>query len=309
MKVFVAGATGVLGRATVPRLLAAGHEVRGHARSPEKAAQLRAQGAEPVEVDLFDPASVRRALEGCQGAIHMATHIPTLSKMALLRSWRENDRLRAEATPILAAAARDAGCEVLVKEGVCFAYADGGDRWLDEDAPLDAGSVMRSGLVAEEATLAFGDEAAGRRGVALRFGLFYSHDSGSMHDYLRLAKLGQAPMVGPPDAYQPSIHLDDAAAAVVAALGAPTGVYNVADDPITKGEWTEAFREAFGIVRRLRATPKLALTAGRRTAAPLAASRRVSSQRFRDATGWAPEHPDARVGLKAVAAAMQGEEG
>jgi nucleoside-diphosphate-sugar epimerase len=306
MKVFVAGATGVLGRATVPRLVAAGHQVRGHARSPEKAAQLRAQGAEPVEVDLFDPASVRRALEGCQGAIHMATHIPSVSRMVRPKSWEENDRLRAQGTPILAAAAVDAGCEVLVKEGVCFGYADGGDRWLDEDAPLEAGTVLQSGAIAEQATLGFADEAAGRRGVALRFGLFYSHDATSIHDYLRLAKLGQAPMVGPSDAFQPSIHVDDAAAAVVAALHAPTGAYNVADDPITKGEWAEAFRDAFGIRRRLRSTPKLALKAGGKTAAPLAASRRVSSQRFREATGWSPAYPDARVGLKAVAAALGG---
>ena len=80
MKVFVAGATGVLGRATVPRLVAAGHEVRGAARSPEKADQLRAQGAEPVTVDLFDPASVRAAVDGCQGVVHMATNIPPLTK-------------------------------------------------------------------------------------------------------------------------------------------------------------------------------------------------------------------------------------
>jgi nucleoside-diphosphate-sugar epimerase len=303
MKVFVAGATGVLGRTTVPQLIAAGHEVRGHARSAEKAAQLRAQGAEPVEVDLFDPASVRAAVEGCNGVIHMATHIPAMTKMALAKSWQENDRLRAEGTPILAAAAIDAGCEVLVKEGVCFAYADGGDRWLDEDAPLDTGMQMQSGLIAEQATIGFGDAAAGRRGVALRFGLFYSHDAGSMHDYLRMAKLGQAPMVGPADAYQPSIHVDDAGAAIVAALGAPTGIYNVADEPITKGEWTEAFRDAFGIARTLRSMPKLVMKAGK--AGPLAMSRRVSSQRFRDATGWEPTYPDARIGLKAVAAAMR----
>ncbi len=304
MKVFIAGATGVLGRATVPRLLAAGHEVRGHARSPEKAAQLRAQGAEPVEVDLFDPASMRAAVDGCDAVVHMATHIPTMTKMARMSSWAENDRLRRDGTPILAAAAIDAGAQVFVKEGVCFSYLDGGDRWLDEDAPIDAGEVMQSGLIAEQAAVDFGDEATGRRGVALRFGLFYSHDGRSTEEYLRLAKVGQAPMVGPADAYQPSIHVDDAGAAVVAALHAPTGIYNVADEPITKGEWTAAFRQEFGL-RKLRATPKLMLKVGASKVGPLAASRRVSSQRFRDATGWAPQYADATVGLKAVAAAYK----
>lgn len=305
MKVFVAGATGVLGRATVPRLVAAGHEVRAHARTPEKAARLRGQGAEPVEVDLFDPASLRRAFEGCDAVVHMATHIPPMTKMARASAWAENDRLREEGTPLMVAAAVEAGTTAFVKEGVCFGYADGGDRWLDEDSPLDAGPQMRSGLVAEQAAVGFGDEAAGRRGVALRFGLFYSHDATSLDDHLRLAKLGQSPMVGPADAYQPSIHVDDAGAAVVAALSAPTGIYNVADEPVTKGEWTAAFRDAFGLSRRLRATPKLVLKVASSKAGPLAASRRVSSQRFRDATGWAPEHPDATVGLKAVAAAWR----
>jgi nucleoside-diphosphate-sugar epimerase len=305
MKVFVAGATGVLGRSAVPRLIAAGHEVRGVARTPEKAAQLRDQGAEPVTVDLFDPAAVRAAVDGCEGVVHMATHIPSMTKMALSSAWEENDRLRAEGTPLLVAAAIDAGATVFVKEGVCFSYLDGGDRWLDEDAPVDAGLQMRSGMVAEEATVGFGDEAAGRRGVALRFGLFYSHDASTTADYLRLAKVGQAPMVGPAEAYQPSIHVDDAGAAIVAALHAPTGIYNVADEPITKGEWTAAFRDAFGIKRKLRPTPKLVMKVGGEKTAPLAASRRVTSQRFRDATGWAPAHPDAAIGLKSVAEAWK----
>ena len=109
MKVFVAGATGVLGRATVPRLVAAGHEVRGAARSPEKADQLRAQGAEPVTVDLFDPASVRAAVDGCQGVVHMATNIPPLTKGWKGDAWATNDRLRREGTRVLADACRDAG--------------------------------------------------------------------------------------------------------------------------------------------------------------------------------------------------------
>lgn len=310
MKVFVAGATGVLGRATVPQLIAAGHEVRGHARSPEKAAQLRAQGAEPVEVDLFDPASLRAALEGCDAVVHMATHIPAMTKMALPGAWAENDRLRAEGTPLMVAAAIDAGARVFVKEVVCFSYADAGDRWIDEDSPIDSvpGDAMWAGLQSEQSALAFASEADGRTAAVLRFGLFYSHDAASLPEYLRMAKLGQAPMVGPAEAYQPSIHVDDAGSAIVAALSAPTGIYNVADEPITKGEWTAAFRESFGL-RKLRTAPKVLLKVAAKKAGPLAASRRISSQRFRDATGWSPRHPDAVVGLKAVAAAWSERNG
>ena len=305
MKVFVAGATGVLGRAAVPRLVAAGHRVRGVARTPEKAAQLSDQGAEPVEVDLFDPASVRAAVDSCEGVVHMATHIPRLQKGWRKSAWEENDRLRREGTPIMVAAALDAGARVFVKESVCFSYADGGATWLDEDAALAPGLLMQSTLVGEDAALGFADEAAGRRGVVLRFGLFYSHDGVSLDEYLRVAKLGQAPAVGAPEAYQPSIHVDDAGAAIVAALDAPTGTYNVADEPITKGEWNAAFADAFGLKRKVRATPKLVMKAGKAMVGPLAASRRVSSARFRDVTGWAPAYPDATVGLKSVAAAWK----
>jgi len=303
MKVFVAGATGVLGRASVPRLIAAGHQVRGAARSPEKAEQLRAQGAEPVTVDLFDPSSVRAAVEGCQGAVHMATHIPPITKGWKSGAWATNDRLRREGTRVLADACREAGVEVLVKETVSFFYADGGDQWIDEDWPIERQAFSDASLAAEDATLAFTGD--GPRGVVLRFGLFYSHDARAIEEYLKLAKTGFGPMVGPADGYRASIHVDDAASAVVAALDAPAGAYNVADEPITNAEWNAAFAAAFGF-KKLRATPRPAMKLGGSKLSVLGASRRIDSGRFRAATGWTPAYPDARVGLPAVAAAHRG---
>jgi nucleoside-diphosphate-sugar epimerase len=301
MKVFVAGATGVLGRASIPRLVAAGHEVRGVARSPEKAEQLRAQGAEPVTVDLFDPASVRAAVDGCQGVIHMATNIPPITKAWKSRAWATNDRLRREGTQVIAHAARDAGVEVLVKETVAFFYEDGGDEWIGEDWPVERQPFSDASLDAEDIALAFTGD--GRRGVVLRFGLFYSHDARSLDESLKAAKTGFGPMIGSPDGWRASIHVDDAASAVVAALDAPAGVYNVADEPITNAEWNAAFAAAFGF-KKLRATPKVAMKAGGRKMSVLGASRRIDSSRFRHATGWSPQHPDAKVGLKAVAEAF-----
>lgn len=300
MKVFVAGATGVLGRATVPRLVAAGHEVRGVARTPEKAEQLRTQGAEPVTVDLFDPASVRTAIDGCQGVVHMATSIPPLQKAWKGTAWATNDRLRREGTPILADACRGAGVEVLVKETVSFFYRDGGDQRIDEDWPVDRQPFSAASLDGEDATLAFTGD--GRRGVVLRFGLFYSDDARALEESLKVAKLGFGPMVGPAEGYRASIHVDDAATAVVAALGAPAGAYNVADDPITNGEWNAAFASAFGF-KKLRPTPRIVMKLGGKKLSVLGASRRIDSRRFREATGWEPAYPDAKVGLRAVAAA------
>ncbi len=302
MKVFIAGATGVLGRATVPRLVAAGHQVLGVARTQGKGAQLRAQGAEPLTVDLFDREQVREAVAGCEAVVHMATSIPRLTKALGANAWAENDRLRREGTRILVDAAVDAGVQVFVKETVCFFYPDRGAEWIDEDVPVVRSAFAAASLDAEGAVTRFTGE--GRRGVVLRFGLFYSADARSTEESLKVTRLGLGPMVGPADAYQPSIHVDDAAAAVVVALDAPAGTYNVADEPVTKSEWNAAFAKAFG-TRGLRPTPKLALRLGGKKLGVLGASRRVSSERFRQATGWEPMFRDATVGLPHVAAQHQ----
>jgi nucleoside-diphosphate-sugar epimerase len=240
--------------------------------------------------------------------VHTATHIPPVSTAWRAKAWAENDRLRREGTAILAAAAADAGASRLVKESVCFFYVPQGDAWIDEDAPLDEQPFSSATLDAERTAVAFGRDGD-RVGVALRFGLFYSHDARALGESMTLAKRGMGPMIGRPEAFQPSIHVDDAATAIVSALDAPDGVYNVADEPITKGEWNAAFAEAFELGRSLRPTPKAAIAAGGKKMAVLAGSRRVSSARFRDATGWSPAHPDARIGLKAVAEAWRARAG
>lgn len=303
MKIFLAGGTGVLGRATVPRLVAAGHQVVAVARSEAKAEQLRQQGAVPVTLDLFDPAAVRSGLEGCQAAVHMATSIPPLKQGWKTSAWASNDRLRREGTRILADAARDAGVEVLVKEGVSFFYGVGGDERIDEDWPIDRQPFSAASLDAEDTALAY--SGGDRRGVALRFGLFYSADSRALDEGLQMARLRQGPMIGLASSWRASIHVDDAATAVVAALDAPPGVYNVADEPITNREWNAAFTAAFGM-RRSYSTPRLVMWAGGRKLSVLGGSRRIDSSRFRSATGWEPVFADATVGLPAVAAAHRG---
>lgn len=305
MNVFVAGATGVLGRAAVPALIAAGHQVRGIARSPEKASQLAAQGAEPVErVDLFDPSSVRPAVAGADAVVHMATNIPPMLQAWRRKAWAANDRLRAEATPILVDAAREVRVQRFVKESVAVFYRPKGDEWIDEDGTIASTRFGTATLAAEQAALSFSD-GAGRAGVVLRFGIFYGGGDRWLREGLVTARFGVGPMIGAPDSYQPSINVADAADAVVAALDAPSGIYNVADDPVTKSEWNAAFFEAFGIDRRHRRIPAPLLRAGGEAADVLARSRRISSRRFRAATGWSPRFPDAPAGLRSEAASLR----
>jgi nucleoside-diphosphate-sugar epimerase len=141
-------------------------------------------------------------------------------------------------------------------------------------------------------------------GVVLRFGMFYGHDAMHTKTQIRTAKTGFSPFLGPDEAYQAMIHLDDAGSAVVAALGSPSGAWNITDDePLTRAQATAALTEALG-KRRLRKAPSLLLKSGGATFASLTRSQRVSNKRFKDATGWAPRYANAREGLPAVVQLM-----
>ena len=241
----VTGGTGVLGRAAVPRLLAAGHDVVVATRSNASAAVAAAMGARPRRADLFDAAAVRAAVDGCDAIAHLATNVPPMRLMRKPDAWATHNRLRADATHHLLAAARDAGINRVVKESITFTYPDCGDRWIDEETPIEGvPSLLEPTIVGDRLVLDF--VAEGREGVLLRFGFFYSAATRSTDEYLQVARLRMSPMPGPPDAYVSSIHVDDAAAAVVLAFDAPPGVYNIVDDePLTRRDYADAFAAAF----------------------------------------------------------------
>jgi nucleoside-diphosphate-sugar epimerase len=301
MRVFVAGATGVLGRRVVPRLVAAGHDVRAVARSAARAAEVRAWGAEPVTVDLFDPVALGEAVRGSDAVVNLATHIPPLSRAARPSAWDENNRIRTEGATNLVDAALAAGARVYVQESLAFAYRDGGGAWLDEDAPRLAGPVAAPVNAAEASAGRFAEH--GGAAVVLRFGKFYAADASHTRRILDAARRGLSLDVGDPDGYFPAIHADDAAAAVVAALDAPSGTYNVVDDePLTRAEQDRALAAAVGRTR-LRRPPRMLERAGGSSSELLTSSQRVSNRRFREATGWAPAFPSVREGWAQVAGA------
>jgi nucleoside-diphosphate-sugar epimerase len=309
MRVFLTGGTGVIGTPAVPRLIAAGHEVRAVARGEDKAAQLRAAGAEPVAVDLFEAAAVKDAVAGAEAIVHIATNVPTMSKMARPKGWEMHNRLRTEATRNLVDAAEANGVSRIVKESVSFVYADGGDRWLDEESPL----MPELGLLEptiEGEYIALELAEAGGTAVVLRFGLFYGGAGNRATDeMLRLAKVRSSLLAGNPDAYMSSIHAEDAASAVVAALTVPSGVYNVVDDEsLTRRQVLEAFASAFR-KSRLHTTPgwMVKIAAGPASGA-LTNSQRVSNGRFRAAAGWAPQFPSVREGWAFEAARREQRE-
>ena len=303
MKVFVAGATGVLGRPTVKALVTAGHEVRGTARDTQKADLLRSLGAEPVELDLFNLDSARSALAGSDAVVNLATKIPPLTRIRWKGAWKENDRLRSHASRILADAAREAGVGAYISESITFIYADGGEGWLTEESPLDVSWIsLRSMLDAERATEAF--TRAGGRGLSLRFSAFYAPYAQSTLDTLRFARRRMFPVAGRGDNYFSSIHVDDAAAAIVAALPLPAGVYNVTDDePLRMREYAEAISEATGAPAARRVPVWLFKLIGGGPAQYLLRSQRVSNHRLKEATGWSPQYAGARDGWRQIAQA------
>jgi nucleoside-diphosphate-sugar epimerase len=306
MKVFLTGGTGVVGRSLVPVLVAAGHDVRAVCRREEAAVALRSVGAEPVRVDLFDAEAVAGAVVGSEAVLHLATNVPVLSKAARPKGWDMHNRLRTDATRNLVAAARAAGVQRFVKESITFVYADAGDVWIEEDSPL----ISDLGLLAptiEGEQLALDFAADGGSAAVLRFGLFYGGiGNRGTDDALKLAKLRRSSIAGSPEAYMSSIHCDDVASAVLAALGAETGIYNVTDDtPVRRGEYLKAFADAFGMKPPKPTPTRLMKIAGGPAAAALIASQRVSNRKFRAATGWAPRYPEVAIGWAAEAAAKK----
>jgi nucleoside-diphosphate-sugar epimerase len=274
--IIITGSTGVIGRRAVRAVLTAGHRVTGVTRSAGRHQRLSSLGARAVEADVFDEASLRSAFSGAAAVINVLTHVPSPDRMRDPAAWEENDRIRSEASAAIARAAQAAGVQRLVQESIAFVYDDGGEAWLDEDAPVAGGGLATSALSAERnARELFGGDT-----VVLRFGVFIGPDSESALATLQAARGGASIAPGPPRAYRPTVWLDDAAAAIAAAVDVPAGTYNVADtDPATNAEIDAALAAAAG-VEELRPPPP--------QAGPLARSLRVSNRRLREASGWAP---------------------
>jgi 2-alkyl-3-oxoalkanoate reductase len=297
MKAFVAGATGVLGRRAVALLVAAGHDVSALARSEARAGLVRALGARPVRVDVFDPDALRHAVAGHEAVYNLATHIPSIGRMAAPGTWAENDRIRVEASRNLVDAALSGGAQRYVQESITFLYRDGGDEWIDESSPIDPVANLRSATVAESNAARV--TASGATGVILRFAAFYGPDSGSTLDMIRLAKRRIALGAGP-NAYMSSITTDDAASAVVASLSAPAGVYNVGDDePVTRRQFFAVLAGALDVRPPFVAPAALGRLGGAK-ASVLTRSQRVSNGLFVETTGWKPACPSVRQGWPRV---------
>lgn len=307
MRVFLAGATGAIGRPLATRLLDAGHDVVGTTRSAGKVEGLRDSGVEPIVLDAFDADTLRRAIIAAhpEVVLHQLTALSAPFDPRRYGAWiAETNRLRRDVTPSLVAAAREAGARRVVAQDIAFITRPVGPPVLDETAPLytDApgplGEAVRSSAALEESVLG----ADGIEGVVLRYGYF--HGPGTSYapdgDVARQVRARRFPIVGSGAGVWSFVHVDDAAAATVLALdrGAP-GAYNVADDaPARTDEWLPAFARALGARPPLRVPAVLARVAAGSVAVHYATAQRgASNAKARRELGWEPAWPDWREGL------------
>ena len=290
MRIFFTGATGVIGTQTVPLLVGEGHDVTAVHITDDQATWLAEVGATPVAVDLFDAAAVAAAVDGMDVVIHMATAIPPQSKMPKRESWAMNDRLRTEATKNLVNGALAGGVGAFIQQSVAFAYADGATTWLDEDSPIEpVWDVMDTALFAESEVVRF--TAAGGRGIVLRLASLYGPGKAS-EEYAAAVADRKLPIVGGGANYVSHIHSHDVATAIVAALQAPAGTYNIADDqPVTKRVELDALARTLGAPPPRTAPRWIARLMVGGAANMLTVSHRVSNRRFKDVTGWEPRFP------------------
>ena len=231
MRVFLTGATGALGRRLVPQLIDRGHTVVGTVHSPHKAGLLRAQGGQPVVLDLLDAGAVLNVVRAIQpdAIVHQATALANVHDLRNAdRAFAATNELRTRGTDALLVAAEEVGVPRFVAQSYAgWPYARQGGPIKTEDDPLDPRppAKIRKTLAAirhlEHAVVEAG-------GLALRYGSFY----GSLGDGLLAAvRRRQLPLIGRAGGFWSFVHLDDAATATVLALerGDP-GVYNIVDD-------------------------------------------------------------------------------
>jgi len=271
----------------VPRLVACGHRVRALVRRPETANVATASGAELRRADVFDLASLRAGLEGCDVGINLATALPGPARGG--GDFALNDRVRREGTPIWIRACREAGVVRIVQQSIAMVNAGPGDAWTDEDTIFPPGGDDVAALaIAAAAAMEDAVRASDLDWVILRGALFYGAGTGFDDDWFARARAGKLRLPGDGEGWVSLVHIADMAAATAVALERwpARRTLIVADDHPVR------WRELLGYVAAIAGAA--APEPGGRLGMP---SFRVRNQRAREALSWAPLYPDYRAGL------------
>jgi len=312
MRILVAGATGAIGLELVPQLIAAGHSVVGTTRTAAKAGIIRRMGAEPAIADGLDAPAIRAAVMAAKPEI-IIDQMTDLADVTDLRhfdrAFATTNRLRTEGTDFLLAAARDAGVKRFIAQSFCgWTYGRGGDAIkteadaLDSDPPEELRRTLQAIQHLEDAVTG----SASPEGIVLRYGSFYGPDTGmlsrAMIDQLRRRRV---PLIGGGGGRWSFIHVEDAAAATLAAVerGKPGHIYNIVDDePAEVREWLPALATLLGARPPIRVPAWLGrLFAGEHLVSMMTEVRAGSNAKARHELGWRPAHPSWREGFAEIA--------
>jgi nucleoside-diphosphate-sugar epimerase len=308
MRVFVAGATGVIGRPLLRRLVAAGHDVTGMTRFEEKVTGLRAAGVEAVVCNAFDGDALTRAVVDSRPdvVVHLLTDMPkAIDPKRYAEQMAGNDLLRREGTRNLIAAARRAEARRLVAESISFAYAATGGAVKDEDESLylEAPEPFRATVEAvrdlEDQVLWAGDV----EGLVLRYGHLYGPGTVYAGDgqVAELVRRRRFPIVGDGEGVYSFLHVEDAAGVTVEALTrGKLGVYNVVDDePAPVRVWLPEYAKALGARRPRRVPPLVArIFGGSFLVDAMTEERGASNAKARAELAWEPRYPTWRTGFR-----------
>jgi nucleoside-diphosphate-sugar epimerase len=312
MRILVAGATGAIGLELVPQLIAAGHSVVGTTRTAAKAEIIRRMGAEPAIADGLDAPAIRAAVIAAKPdvVIDQMTDLAAVTDLRHFdRAFAATNRLRTQGTDFLLAAAREAGVKRFIAQSFCgWTYGRGGEAIkteadvLDPDPPEELRRTLQAIRHLEDAVTG----SASPEGIVLRYGSFYGPDtgmlSGAMIDQLRRRRV---PLIGGGGGRWSFIHVDDAAAATVAAVerGKPGAIYNIVDDePADVSEWLPALAALLGARPPIRVPAWLGrLFAGEHLVSMMTEVGAGSNAKARQELGWQPAHPSWRRGFAEIA--------
>ena len=312
MRIFVAGATGAVGRRLVPALISAGHSVAGLTRTEAKADAVRRMGAQPVVADGLDAAAVRAAVGSVEPdvIIHEMTDLKGASDLRHFdRTFANSNELRTRGTDLLLAAAREAGVKRFIAQSYCgWPYARIGGPVKTETDQLDPDppEQMRRTLEAIRYLEQTVTSAPSLEGIVLRYGSFYGNDTGMLdRAMVEQVRHRRVPLIGDGGGWWSFVHVDDAASATLRAVerGRAGNIYNIVDDePAEVRDWLPALAAMLGAKPPLHVPAWIArLVAGEHMVAMMTQVRAGSNIKAKRDLDWQPAHPSWREGFAEIA--------
>lgn len=306
MKVFIAGATGVLGWRLVDEFTDAGHDVIGLTRDDEGDETVSAHGGKPVRGDVLEVDTLHEAAEGADVIIHAATAIPTSTKPSP-EEWELNDRIRRQGSKHLVEVAGAVDADRMLFQSIVWVARQPDGSQFDETSDPHPNRITRSALDGERIVTGGADDH-GYDPVVLRGGWFYAPDTAHTRQIGNNLRSGDMPIIGGGllgrrDGVLSFVHVRDMAKAFLAAAeGEATGVFHVVDDePATFADFATAFADRLDAPEPSRVPGWLArFIVGKATVRLLTNSMPTSNDKLREAFDWAPTYPTYREGLDHV---------